>query len=67
MNSNHIAQEDIILWWCYSTSSVEISENYFEESGIWMLPDKTVGNTVPQSLQGHRTEDWTAQWNVFPF
>lgn len=57
-----------MLWWYYSTSSVVISKNYFKESDIGVLPDKTDDNTVPQPLQGHRTEDeMKTQWNVFPF
>lgn len=57
-----------MLWWYYSTSSVVISKNYFKESDIRVLPDKTDDNTVPQPLQGHRTEDeMKTQWNVFLF
>lgn len=66
-NSNHIAQEDIVLWYYSSTSSVVTSKNCFKDSGIRLLPGKKVGNTVPQSLQRCRTEDWVARWNIFPF
>lgn len=66
-NCTHIFQADTVLWCYYCTSSIVISKNYFEGTSTGLLPDKTVGNTVPRSLQGHRADNWVAQWNVFPF
>lgn len=47
-NRNHIAQEDIILWCYYSTSSVVISKSYFKDSGIRVLwtQDRILNSTM---------------------